>query len=295
MVGPTVWKAAVKHLVDDFDRTERHSCRVVGISRTAMHYEPLVKSDEGELRARIKTLAHDHRRYGYRRITVKLRDEGWIVNVKRVHRIWKDEGLGLKTGRPKRRRYASSGEVINKAEYPNHVWAWDFMQDRTQKGGLIKILNIVDEFTRQAVMRVEQRIDSRDIVETFKALMREKGCPVYMRSDNGPEFIANRVRRSLEESGCKTIFIEPGSPWENAYIESFNGKFRDECLNMNIFNNGREAKEIVSRWCYEYNELRPHSALNYLTPNEFARRYSSSLRATPSGNCYTGTPRTPKL
>ncbi|MBU1024248.1 IS3 family transposase [bacterium] len=296
MVGPTVRKAAVKHLVDDFDRSERHSCRVVGISRTAIHYAPLLKADEANLRARIKALAHVHRRYGYRRVTGILHGEGWSVNVKRVHRIWKAEGLGLRAKRPKRRRYASTGEVIRKAEYRNHVWAWDFMQDRTEKGGVIKILNIVDEYTRQALaMRVAQRIDSRDIVDTFKVLMRANGCPDFIRSDNGPEFIAERVRRSLVDSECKSIYIKPGSPWENAYIESFNGKFRDECLNMNIFNSGREAMEIVNEWCHEYNELRPHSSLNYLTPNEFARRYGSSLRATPSGHCHTDSPGNPKL
>jgi putative transposase len=296
MVGPTVRRAAVKHLVDDFDRSERHSCRVVGISRTAMHYEPLVKSGEDELRARVKALAHDHRRYGYRRITRLLHSEGWLINVKRVHRIWKEEGLGLRSGRPKRQKYASTGEVIRRAEYPNHVWAWDFLQDRTRRGRVIKILNIVDEFTRQAhVMRVAQRIDSMDVVETFKVLIRAHGCPEFIRSDNGPEFIAERVMRSLADSGCKSIYIKPGSPWENAYIESFNGKFRDECLNMNIFNNGREAMEIVNEWCHEYNELRPHSSLNYLTPNEFARRYGISLRATPSGKYHTGSPGNPKF
>jgi putative transposase len=280
MVGPTVRKAAVKHLVDGFDRSERHSCRVVGISRTAIHYMPLLKADEEALRERIKALAHDHRRYGYRRVTGVLHSEGKMVNVKRVHRIWKEEGLGLKAGRPKRRRYASTGEMVRKSEYPNHVWTWDLMQDRTAGGRMIKILNVVDEFTRQAlVMHIGHRIDSIDIVNILKMLIRAKGCPGFIRSDNGPEFIAERVKRSLAQSGCKSIYIKPGSPWENAYIESFNGKFRDECLNMNIFNSGREAIEIVDEWRREYNELRPHSSLNYLTPNEFARRYGRSLRA----------------
>jgi putative transposase len=286
----------VKHLVEDKDRSERHSCRVVGISRTAMNYRPVERADEALLRERIREIAHKRRRYGYRRISAVLNREGEKVNLKRVHRIWKEEGLGLGKRRPRRRRYETSGELSRKAEYPNQVWSWDLMYDRTSGGGVIKILNVVDEFTRQALaMRVSRRLDSADVVDTLITLMNKRGVPEYIRSDNGSEFISENVKMSLTDNGCKAIYIRPGSPWENGHIESFNGKFRDECLNMNIFNSGREAKEVINEWCSEYNEVRPHSSLNYLTPNEFARWYGCTPRATPSGYTHTAAPGDPKL
>ena len=296
MVGTPSRTGAAKHLQAEHELSERRSCVVVGISRSTIRYVRTVKADEGKLRARIRCLAHENRRYGCLRITALLKREGLVVNKKRVHRIWKEEGLGLKSKRPKRRLYGPRGEVKRKAEGPNDVWSWDFMHDRTVNGRQFKILNVVDEFTREAlVMRVGARIDSMDVIGSMKMLVGKRGMPKHIRSDNGPEFAANAVKKWLSDERCGTIYIEPGSPWENAYIESFNGKFRDECLNMNLFENGRHALEVVNEWQTEYNELRPHSSLGYETPREFAARYYSSLRATPSGTGNTDCLENPKL
>ena len=290
MVGGPARRAAVKHLKAELDRSERHSCRAAGISRSTFHYRPKSKPDEKRLREEILRLASEHRRYGCRRITALLRRK-WLVNEKRVHRIWKDEGLGLKRKRPQRRRYGPKSEVKRKAEYPNQVWGYDFVEDRTVKNDRIRILTVIDEFTREALaLLVARHIGSPDVLDTLEMLVERRGAPEYLRSDNGPEFIANAVSQWLGERGCETIYIEPGSPWQNAYVESFNGKLQDECLKMHLFNNGKEAIEIIENWRVEYNERRPHSALNYLAPAEFYRRYVSSLRATPYGNSHTATP-----
>jgi putative transposase len=276
--------------------SERGSCDAVGISRSTLRYEASVKPDEEIIRARIRELAHYHRRYGYRRIQAVLEREGCMVNIKRVHRIWKDEGLQIKRKRPKRRSQCARSDVINRAAHPNHVWSYDFVHDSTRRGGMIKLLTVLDEYTRESLLiRVESRLDSVDVVETLSMLFKSRGVPKYIRSDNGSEFIANRLKKWFEEQKCSTIYIEPGSPWENPYIESFNGKLRDECLNMNEFENIKQAREIISEWRCEYNEARPHSSLNYLTPEEFASRYWIPPRATPSEVSNTAFPIYPKL
>ena len=293
MVGGPTRRTAVKYLKKKLDRSERHACKAVGISRSTFHYSPKPKPDEKRLREEVLRLASMHRRYGYRRITALLRRK-WHVNEKRVHRIWKDEGLGLKRKRPQRRRYGPKSEVKRKAEYPNQVWGYDFVEDRTVKNDRIRILTVIDEFTREALaLLVARHIGSPDVLDTLEMLVERRGAPEYLRSDNGPEFIANAVKQWLGEHGCETLYIEPGSPWQNAYVESFNGKLQDECLKVHLFNNGQEAIEIIENWRLEYNEFRPHSSLNNLTPEEFHRRYVSSLRATPSGNSHTATPKKP--
>ena len=283
MVTPSTRKAGVKHLVSRSKCSERRGCQVVGVSRSYVRYEPQPKPDETTLRQEIRSLASRHKRFGYRRIAVLLRRKGIEANTKRVHRIWKAEGLSLPPRRPKRRRTGPKGEVIRKAEKPNHVWTYDFMEDRTERGGRLKILTVLDEYTRESLaIRVERSIDSHKVIETLEWLVAERGVPDHIRSDNGPEFIAQAVQEWLGSSGCRTLFINPGSPWENPYIESFNGKFRDECLNMEVFASGKEAQMIVEAWRKDYNAYRPHSSLGYLTPAEFADRSGSSSRAMPS-------------
>jgi transposase InsO family protein len=229
---------------------------------------------------KIHKLAIRNGRYGYRRIAVLLRREGWKVNRKRVHRIWKAEGLSLPLRRPRRRRVGSVGEIVNKAEYPNHVWSYDFAEDRTERGGKLRILAIIDEYTRECLaIRVAPSIPALAVVGVLEWLFLTRGVPKFLRSDNGPEFVAKAVCRWLETSGCQTLFITPGSPWENGYIESFFDKLRDECLNREVFRNGREAQAIVENWRQEYNNYRPHSSLDYLTPVEFARRYYENNQA----------------
>jgi len=282
MVSPSARKAAARTLKEERKHSERRACRAALISRGAFRYAQRLKPGENEVRQAIRRIAREHPRYGYLRAWATLRREGMKVNHKRVHRVWKTEGLSLKRKRPGRRRHERS-EITRKAEWPNHVWSYDFMEDRTERGRRIKILNIVDEYTRVCLAsRVEPSMGARGVIETLERLSRTCGMPGHIRSDNGPEFAAKAVKRWIEERGAGTIYIEPGSPWENAYIESFNGKMRDECLNMEIFRNGQEARHVIESWRKEYNERRPHSALGWQTPSEFATRAASVGRATPS-------------
>ena len=247
---------------------------VVVISRSLLRYLARERKGEAALVRKIHELAVRNSRYGYRRITALLRREGWQVNRKRVHRIWKAEGLSLPLRRPKRHRAGSAGEIVNKAESPNHVWSYDFVEDRTERGGKLRILVVIDEYTRECLaIRIALSIPASVVVEVLEWLFLTRGVPKYLRSDNGPEFVAKTVCQWLEEYGCQTLFIKPGSPWENGYIESFIDKLRDECLNRDIFRNGREAQLIAEAWRQEYNNYRPHSSIGYLTPAEFARQY----------------------
>ncbi len=274
MVSPLALRSAVKYLVKQSRSSQRRACAVVGLSRSLVRYIIRRRRDEAKLVRKIHGLAIRHSRYGYRRITVLLRREGFRVNKKRVHRIWKSEGLGLPRRRPKRRRIGPTGEIVNKAEYPNHVWSYDFVEDRTERGGKLRILVIIDEYTRECLaIRVKPSIPASAVIEVLEWLFLTRGVPKYIRSDNGPEFVSRAVCRWLENSGCQTLFIKPGSPWENGYIESFNDKLRDECLNREVFRNGKEAQAIVEAFRQEYNNYRPHSSLGYLTPAEFVRRY----------------------
>jgi len=274
MVSPLARRTAVKHLSKQGKCSQRRACVAVGVSRSVVRYVARKRDDEARLVKKIRKLAVRNSRYGYRRITVLLRREGFRMNKKRVHRIWKSEGLGLPRRRPRRRRVGPVGEIINKAEYPNHVLSYDFIEDRTERGGKLRILAIIDEYSRECLaIRVEPSIPASAVIEVLEWLFLTRGVPKYIRSDNGPEFIAKAVRQWLELSGCQALFINPGSPWENGYIESFNDKLRDECLNREMFNNGKEAQSIVEAFRLEYNNYRPHSSLNYLTPAEFARRY----------------------
>ena len=234
------------------------------------------------MRERIRTLAGKHGRYGYRRIAALLRREGKTVNTKRVHRLWKAEGLSLPQRRPRRRQYGPKSEIVRKAEHPKHVWTYDILEDRTESGNKLRILTVLDEYTKESLgICVGRSISAKTVVENLKWVFASRGIPEYIRSDNGPEFIATAVRSWLDESGCKTIYIEPGSPWENPYIESFNGKLRDECLNREIFRNTIEAQIVIENWREEYNRYRPHSSLGYLTPEEFAIRCRAGENSTP--------------
>ena len=283
MVTPSARKAGVRHLVNGGIASQRRGCQIVEVSRSCVRYAPRPRPEEATLRATIRSLARRRKRFGYRRIADLLRRKGIEVNIKRVHRICKAEGLSLPAKRPKRRRSGSKGEVIRKAERPNHVWTYDFMEDRTERGGRLRILTVLDEYTRESLaIRVERSMDSHKVIETLARLVAQRGVPDHIRSDNGPEFVAQAVQEWIGAKGGRTIFISPGSPWENPYIESFNGKFRDECLNMEVFASGREAQMIAEEWRKDYNTCRPHSSLGYLTPAEFADRSGSSSRATPS-------------
>jgi len=259
----------VEHVRAKLDVSERRACLVIGQPRSTQRYACRQPSDEGRLVRRIVELATRYGRYGYRRITGMLREEGWRINHKRVERIWRQEGLKVPAKQPKRARlWLNDGSCVRlRPERRNHVWSYDFVADRTVDGRALKILTIIDEHSRESLaVRVARSIRSQDVLETLADLFLEHGTPEYIRSDNGPEFTAKAVRKWLGRVGVGTLFIEPGSPWENGYVESFNGKLRDECLNGELFYTLAEAQVITGNWRWEYNTIRPHSSLGYRPP-----------------------------
>ena len=257
------------HVRETLSVSERRACRVLGQVRRTQRYTPKVADDEEALTENIVSLATEYGRYGYRRITALLKTDGWRVNHKRVERIWRQEGLKVPARQPKRGRlWFNDGSCIRlRPEHRNHVWAYDFVFDRTREGRPLKFLTIVDEYTRECLtIEVARKQTSRDVLRTLAKLMLKYGVPKHIRSDNGPEFVARAVRSWLSRLGVETLFIERGSPWENGYIESFNGKFRDELLNGEIFTTLQEAKVLTAWWRRQYNHVRPHSALGYRPP-----------------------------
>jgi putative transposase len=228
-----------------------------------------VTDDESLFRTEVIRLARTYGRYGYRRITVLLRREGWQVNHKRVERIWRQEGLKVPQKQPKRGRlWFNDGSCVRlRPTHRNHVWSYDFVVDRTHDGRSVKMLTVIDEYSRECLAIVTERsLKSDDVLDCLTEMFIRHGAPEYVRSDNGSEFTAKVVRRWLSHIGVQTLYIEPGSPWENGYNESFNGKFRDELLNGEIFYTLKEAQVLIERWRLEYNTIRPHSSLNYRPP-----------------------------
>lgn len=259
----------VDHVRDRLGVSERRACRVLGQPRSTQRHQPKERDDERCLVQRIIELACRFGRYGYRRITALLRREGWRVNHKRVQRIWRQEGLKVPKKQPKRGRlWLNDGSCVRlRPQHADHVWAYDFVQARTHDGRAVRMLTLVDEFTRECLaIDVARRLNSEDVLERLAWLFVTRGVPKYIRSDNGPEFTARAVRDWLKSIGVGTLFIEPGSPWENGYVESFNGKLRDELLNREIFFTLTEAKVLIERWRREYNTIRPHSSLGYRPP-----------------------------
>jgi len=242
---------------------------MLGQARKTQRRIPAITDEEVRLVARIIELATQYGRYGYRRITAMLRQEDRTVNHKRVERIWRREGLKVPKKQPKRGRlWLNDGSCIRlRPEYKDHVWSYDFVMARTADGRAFRILTMIDEYTRECLaMLVNRRITSQDVIDQLFQLIIFRGIPEHIRSDNGPEFTAKAVRGWLDRIGVKTLFIEPGSPWENGYIESFNGKLRDELLNREVFDTLTEAKVLLERWRREYNQVRPHSSLGYRPP-----------------------------
>jgi len=249
--------------------SERRACIVLNQPRATQRRALKSLDDEESLTNDIIKLAVRFGRYGYRRITALLRDQGWQVNHKRVERIWRREGLKVPKKQPKRGRlWLNDGSIIRlKPERKGHVWAYDFVACRTEDGRPIRMLTVIDEYTRECMaIKVARRIRSDDVIHALTELFVLNGAPEHIRSDNGPEFTAKVVRGWLERVGVKTLFIQPGSPWENGYNESFNGKLRDELLNREIFYSLKEAQILTERWRREYNTIRPHSSLGYRPP-----------------------------
>jgi len=249
--------------------SERHACRLLFQWRGTQRYLPTVRDDEDALTKAIIALASEYGRYGYRRITALLRGAGWSVGRDRVERIWRHEGLKVpRKQKPRGRLWLNDGWCVRlRPERPNHVWSYDFVSASTHDGRSLRMLTLIDEYTRESLaIRVGRRLNSHDVIDTLAEAMVARGVAEHIRSDNGPEFIAKRLRKWLAGLGTRPLYIEPGSPWENGYCESFNSKLRDELLNGEIFYSLREAQVLTERWRVHYNTRRPHSSLGYRPP-----------------------------
>ncbi|MCQ0093974.1 IS3 family transposase [Roseovarius sp. M141] len=269
LLSPSRRRQCIDHVRQTLSVSERRVCRTLGQHRSTQRKVPCGPPDEERLTDDIIALTEEFGRYGYRMITGMLNNSGWHVNHKRVERIWRREGLKVPQKQPKKGRlWLNDGSCVRlRPERPNHVWSYDFVQDRTHDGRVFRTLNIIDEFTKEAlVIRVKRKLNSTDVVDALTDLFILRGPPEYIRSDNGAEFIAKKVRAWIGAVGAKTAFIAPGSPWENGYCESFNSRFRDELLNGEVFSTLREAQILIERWRRHYNTIRPHSSLRYRPP-----------------------------
>jgi putative transposase len=265
--------------------SERRACRVLGQPRATQRQQPRAQEEEGRLVARMLELVRQHPRYGYRRIGALLRREGWRVNRKRVHRLWRQQGLKVPRKQRKKRRLGSSANscVRRPAEHKDHVWAWDFLHDRTSDGGPLKWFTLVDEYTRECLaLEVRRGMTAKAVSEVLAEVVRERAAPAHIRSDNGPEFIARAIRAWMSGAGMETLYIKPGAPWENGYAESFNSKVRDELLNAEEFASVLEARVLGKEWKQEYNHVRPHSSLGYRAPAEFGESCPRADSAKPA-------------
>ena len=261
---------------------------MIGQPRSSQRYAGRKAERDRRLAERIVGLSQENPRYGYRRVWALLRREGWPVNKKRVHRLWRQEGLRVPDKQRKRRRLllseSENGCTRRRAEHKDHVWSYDFVMDLTEDGRRLKMLPVVDEYTRECLsIGVGRSITAEDVVETLASLFRRRGAPSFIRSDNGPEFVAEAVKRWLEVSGVGTLYIEPGSPWENAYSETFISRFSDELLKREVFADLLEAKVLVEDYRGHYNHHRPHSALGYQTPAQFVAAADLDRKAEDSG------------
>lgn len=247
----------------------RRACALVGVCRSALNYVSRMKDKDASLTTKLRLIARIYTRYGYRRATALLKQEGERINPKRIYRLWRKAGLSLPRRRPRKRvRTLSLRPLAPKRG--QEVWAYDFVFDTCANGQKLKMLTVVDEYTRECLaVEVEGRINSPRVIQALERLMSVHGEPQYLRSDNGPEFVADRVKQWLKRKGVGTAYIDRGKPWQNGLNESFNGKLRDECLNMEWFNNRAEAKVVIEQWRKHYNEKRPHSSLGYKTPAQF--------------------------
>ncbi len=272
ILSPHVKTEVAKEVIQRLGVSERKACKVLNLNRTVKRYKSRKPDDEELLKEDIIKLSSKYGRYGYRRITALLRTEGWEVNHKRVERLWRELGLRVPKKQKKGGRlYLANGSCIRlKPLYQNHVWSYDCVEDRLANGRKIKCLTIMDEFTRESLKnRVECNIASKHVLETLSELFLFRGVPEYIRSDNGSEFIAKVVQDFIRDVGAKTAYITPGSPWENGFIERFNGTLRDELINREVFYTLEEARAMIEIYRQEYNKIRPHSSLNYMAPETF--------------------------
>jgi len=284
MVGPERKREAVVHVRHELEVSERRACTTLKQPRSTQRYRGRQRGKDAALAAELRRISAAHPRAGYRMATALLRRAGMEINSKRVQRLWRQEGLKVPRRQRKRQRLGSSegGSQHWRAERVNHVWSYDFVFDQTEDGRRLKWLPICDEFSRELVaLEVERRMEARDVIRILEAAVLERGgAPEFIRSDNGPEFIALAVQEWIARHGFKTLYIKPGSPWQNAYSESFNSRFRDEFLNRESFASVLEAKVLGKEHRYRHNHLRLHSSLDYQTPAEFAQRSLAAASAT---------------
>jgi putative transposase len=272
----------VTHVQRQLGQAERRVCRVLSQARSTQRYTPVEREGEARLVTRLHELVRTHPRRGYRMMCGMLRLEGFRVNFKRVHRLWRREGFKVPCKQHKRRRlgHSENGILRRRAEHKDHVWCVDFIHDTDERDRPLKWLSVVDEFTRECLaLEVDRSITATDVVEVLTDLFMIRGVPVHIRSDNGPEFVAEAIKRLAEITGVENLYVAPGSPWENGYAESFHGRLRDELLNAELFADVREAKAMAAAWKNEYNHRRPHSSLGYVPPAVFA----ATLAVPPVG------------
>lgn len=287
MVSPAARRRAAQYLVRGGKCSVTQACQVLKLPKSTFYRKGLEGTKGQRLEKRVRLLSRKHPRYGYRLITELLRREGWRVNRKRVQRLRRQAGVQVvRKSRKSRRRGTGSPERV-RASKPNEVWSYDFIFDQLESGGTLKMMTVLDEFTRECLgIRVARSMTAGEVTVFLEELMAERGSPENVRSDNGPEFVAHGVKEWARRRAIHLDYIEPGSPWENGHVESFHDKLRDGCLNREVFGNLWEAKVLVEEWRREYNEKRPHSSLGYKTPGEYARQFKStqssgSLRSPP--------------
>lgn len=286
-MSPSRKRAAASDVQQQFGVSERRACAVVEQPRSTQRYRGCPRSDEAALCRRLRELVRRRPRFGYRRLTAMLRREGWRVNAKRIQRLCRKEGLKVRRNLRKKRAIGQSANAchVRRAERKDHVWTWDFAFDRTESGTTLKWLSIVDEYTRECLaLKVARSITSEDVIDTLAELFAMRGVPAAIRSDNGPEFVARAIQAWLQRLNIETLYIAPGSPWENGYAESFHSKLRDEFLSQEVFESVSAARRQTAAWREDYNDHRPHSSLGYMTPGEFAARCAASApeQASPS-------------
>ncbi len=263
----------MRHLQCEFEVSERRACRTVKQHRSVQRREPVVRDENVALVKRMHSLVQQHPRFGYRRIWSLLRRDGFHVNQERVYRLWRQEGLKVRRRRKRKRGRGSSKNSCHRQRSRgiNDVWAWDFSFNYTRSGTQLKWLSIVDEFTRECLaLKVSRRMTSEDVIDTLCELFAQRGVPRFIRSDNGPEFVSKAIENWLHQTQVTALYVQPGSPWENGYAESFISKLRDEFFNVEEFETVRDSRALTKRFQESYNHERPHSGLNYLTPMEFA-------------------------
>jgi len=280
MVSSSSRRRAVKQMVEKAQGSASQACRALGLARSSYYLASQGSEERRRMQTRIVELSQQHPRYGYRRVTALLRRDGNEVNAKRVQRIRRRAGLQVRKRQRRMKRVGISNGERQRAERRNQVWSWDIVHDRTEIGSPFRTLTLLDEYTKECLAtHVAWSIRAVDAITVIEAAIERYGAPEHLRSDNGPEFIAYAIRDWMADNDIKTIYIKPGAPWEQPFIESFHDKLRDECLNREIFGSLLEARIIIEAWRMEYNQRRPHSSLGYLTPAEFAAQQKVSKHA----------------